>query len=162
MEAFGLSQRLGISVSEAASIIKQYFDGFATLREYRNQVIAEITKLGYSRTQFGRIRPFPDLATSSGPQRAAAERQAVNAPIQGLAADIFKLALVRLDEALRSANLDAGLVLQVHDEVLVEAPPAEKAQVEDIVRDALTNAATLSVPLDISLHWGENWALAKG
>jgi DNA polymerase-1 len=162
MEAFGLSQRLGIPVSEAASVIKQYFDGFPTLRDYRNSVIAEITKLGYSRTQFGRVRPFPDLATSSGPQKAAAERQAVNAPIQGLAADIFKLALVRLDAALADAGLQSRLVLQVHDEVLVESPPAECDDVEKITLDALANAAELSVPLDVSMHWGDNWADAKG
>ena len=162
MEAFGLSQRLGITVSEAASVIKQYFDGFPTLRDYRNSVIAEITKTGYSRTEFGRIRPFPDLATASGPQRAAAERQAVNAPIQGLAADIFKIALVRLDEALRREKLAARLVLQVHDEVLVEAPKKEQKAVGQLVIDAMSNAAELSVPLDVSMHWGDNWADAKG
>jgi DNA polymerase-1 len=162
MEAFGLSQRLGIPVSEAASVIKQYFDGFPTLRDYRNTVIAEITKLGYSRTEFGRVRPFPDLATSSGPQKAAAERQAVNAPIQGLAADIFKLALVRLDSALADAGLASRLVLQVHDEVLVESPLDECDQVEKITLDALAHAAELSVPLDVSMHWGDNWADAKG
>lgn len=86
----------------------------------------------------------------------------MNAGIQGLAADIFKLALVRLDDVLRSNNLAARLVLQVHDEVLVEAPPSEVSRVESLVREALEHAATLSVPLDVSIHWGENWALAKG
>ena len=86
----------------------------------------------------------------------------MNAGIQGLAADIFKLALVRLDEVLRSSNLEARLVLQVHDEVLVEAPPAETEKVETLVREALEHAAHLSVPLDVSIHWGDNWALAKG
>jgi DNA polymerase-1 len=86
----------------------------------------------------------------------------MNAGIQGLAADIFKSALVRLDHHLMSEHLEARLILQVHDEVLVESPPSEKAQVESIILDALTNAASLSVPLEISLHWGENWAAAKG
>ena len=86
----------------------------------------------------------------------------MNAGIQGLAADIFKFALVRLDRELSAGGLDARLILQVHDEVLVEAPPSEKDRVEAIVRDALTNAATLSVPLEVSLAWGENWAAAKG
>jgi DNA polymerase I len=123
--------------------------------------IATVRDREYSRTEFGRIRPFPDLKTASGPQRLAAERQAMNAGIQGLAADIFKLALVRLDEALRAAEVRAGLVLQVHDEVLVESPPEEEDDVEAMVRDCLVHAATLTVPLDVSVHWGDNWSSAK-
>jgi DNA polymerase-1 len=162
MEAFGLSRRLGVPVSSAKEIMDKYFAGFPSLRAYMDNTIKEIRNKGYSRTEFGRIRPFPDLATAVGPQRQAAERQAMNAGIQGLAADIFKSALVRLDHHLMSEHLEARLILQVHDEVLVESPPSEKAQVESIILDALTNAASLSVPLEISLHWGENWAAAKG
>lgn len=162
MEAFGLGQRLGISVSEAKAIMDQYFDGFPTLRAYTERAVAEARDTGYSRTEFGRLRPFPDLATATGPQRAAAERQAMNAGIQGLAADIFKLGLVRVDEALRTGGHAARVVLQVHDEVILEAPPEEKSAVESLVRDALTGAADLSVPLEVSLAWGANWAAAKG
>ena len=162
MEAFGLSQRIGISVGEAKAIMDRYFEGFPSLRAYMERTINEIRNVGYSRTEFGRIRPFPDLATAVGPQRQAAERQAMNAGIQGLAADIFKSALVRLDHALRDAQLEARLILQVHDEVLVEAPPGERDRVSDIIVDSLTNAADLRVPLEVSLHWGENWAAAKG
>jgi DNA polymerase-1 len=162
MESFGLSQRLGVPVSSAKDIMEKYFAGFPNLRAYMDNVIKEIRAKGYSRTEFGRIRPFPDLATAVGPQRQAAERQAMNAGIQGLAADIFKSALVRLDRRLTSEGLEGRLILQVHDEVLVEAPPKEKGRVEGIILDALTNAATLSVPLEISLDWGENWAAAKG
>jgi DNA polymerase-1 len=162
MEAFGLSQRLGVPVSSAKEIMDKYFAGFPSLRAYMDATIKEIRTQGYSRTEFGRIRPFPDLATAVGPQRLAAERQAMNSGIQGLAADIFKSALVRLDRRLTSEGLAARLILQVHDEVLVEAPPAEHDQVERIILDALVNAAHLSVPLEISLHWGENWAAAKG
>jgi len=162
MEAFGLSQRLGVPVSSAKEIMEKYFAGFPNLRAYMDNVIKEIRAKGYSRTEFGRIRPFPDLATAVGPQRQAAERQAMNAGIQGLAADIFKSALVRLDRRLTAEGLEARLILQVHDEVLVEAPPGEKQRVVEIILDALTNAATLSVPLEISLDWGENWAAAKG
>ena len=162
MEAYGLSQRLGVSVSAAKEVMDKYFAGFPSLRAYMDATIKDIRNKGYSRTEFGRIRPFPDLATAVGPQRQAAERQAMNAGIQGLAADIFKFALVRLDRELSAGGLDARLILQVHDEVLVEAPPSEKDRVEAIVRDALTNAATLSVPLEVSLAWGENWAAAKG
>jgi DNA polymerase-1 len=162
MEAFGLSQRLGVPVSSAREIMEKYFAGFPSLRSYMDATITEIRNQGYSRTQYGRIRPFPDLATAVGPQRQAAERQAMNAGIQGLAADVFKSALVRLDRALRAADLEARLVLQVHDEVLVEAPLSEKERVGEIIVDSLTNAAHLSVPLEVSLHWGDNWATAKG
>jgi len=162
MEAFGLSRRLGVPVSAAKEIMDKYFSGFPSLRAYMDQTIKDIRAKGYSRTEFGRIRPFPDIATATGPQRQAAERQAMNSGIQGLAADIFKSALVRLDRQLRAENLAARLILQVHDEVVVEAPPEEKARVEVVILDALTNAASLSVPLEVTLHWGENWAAAKG
>ena len=162
MESFGLSQRLGISVSAAKEIMEKYFAGFPTLRRYMDDTIKQVRAQGYSRTEFGRIRPFPDLATASGPQRAAAERQAMNAGIQGLAADIFKSALVRLDHRLRDEGLEARLILQVHDEVLVEAPPGESERVETAIREALTQVASLSVPLEVSLHWGDSWAAAKG
>ena len=162
MEAFGLSQRLGVTVSSAKEIMEKYFAGFPSLRAYMDATIAEIRQQGFSRTEFGRIRPFPDLATAVGPQRQAAERQAMNAGIQGLAADIFKSALVRLDRALSAKRLEARLILQVHDEVLVEAPPHEHDSVEAIIIDSLTNAAHLSVPLEVTLHWGDNWATAKG
>jgi len=162
MEAFGLSQRLGVPVSAAKEIMDKYFAGFPTLRRYMDDTIKEVRAQGFSRTEFGRIRPFPDLATATGPQRAAAERQAMNAGIQGLAADIFKSALVRLDHRLTDEDLQARLILQVHDEVLVEAPPEECAQVETAIMDALTEVAQLSVPLEVSLHWGDSWAAAKG
>ena len=162
MEAYGLSQRLGLTVSAAREIMDRYFAGFPSLREYMESTIKEIRSKGYSRTEFGRIRPFPDLATAVGPQRQGAERQAMNAGIQGLAADVFKSALVRLDRRLTEEKLDARLILQVHDEVLVEAPAKEKDQVSSIMIDSLTNAATLSVPLEVSLSWGDNWAAAKG
>jgi DNA polymerase-1 len=142
--------------------MNKYFDGFPSLRNYLDNIVKEIRNQGYSRTEFGRIRPFPDLATAVGPQRQAAERQAMNAGIQGLAADIFKSALVRLDRQLTSEGLEARLILQVHDEVVVEAPVSEQERVSAIMIDALTNAATLSVPLEVSLNWGENWAAAKG
>ena len=162
MEAFGLSQRLGITVGAAKEIMDKYFKGFPSLRKYMDDTISDVRNKGYSRTEFGRIRPFPDLATAVGPQRQAAERQAMNAGIQGLAADIFKSALVRLDRGLFEAKLEAKLILQVHDEVLVEAPESEKVQVEQIMLHALQEAGKLSVPLEVSLHWGANWAEAKG
>ncbi len=161
MEAFGLSQRLGIPVADARAVMERYFEGFPSLRRFMDRTISEIRAQGFSRTEFGRIRPFPDLATAVGAQRQAAERQAMNAGIQGLAADVFKSALVRLDHALADAGLDARLVLQVHDEVLVEAPGDERESVARIVRESLEHAAALSVPLEVSLAWGDNWAVAK-
>ena len=162
MEAFGLSRRLGVPVSTAKEMMDKYFTGFPSLRAYMDQTIKDIRAKGYSRTEFGRIRPFPDMATASGAHRLAAERQAMNSGIQGLAADIFKSALVRLDRELRATGLQGRLILQVHDEVVVEAPPEEKERVGAVIIDALTNAASLSVPLEVTLHWGENWAAAKG
>jgi DNA polymerase-1 len=162
MEAFGLSRRLGIPVSDAKAIMNRYFEGFPSLREYLDAIVRQIRVDGFSRTELGRVRPFPDLVNAVGAQRLAIERQAMNAGIQGLAADIFKSALVRLDRQLRAEGLEARLILQVHDEVVVEAPPAEKERVSEVIIDALTNAASLSVPLEVSLNWGENWAAAKG
>jgi len=162
MEAFGLSQRLGVPVSAAKEVMDRYFASFPSLRAYMDATLKQVRTQGYSRTEFGRIRPFPDLATAHGPQRQAAERQAMNAGIQGLAADVFKSALVRLDRRLHAEGLAARLILQVHDEVLVEAPPEEKERVESIILDALIHAAELSVTLEVSLAWGENWAAAKG
>ena len=162
MEAFGLSQRLGLTVANARAIMDRYFEGFPTLRHYMDETVRQIRERGYSRTELGRIRPFPDLATATGPQRQAAERQAMNAGIQGLAADVFKSALVRLDDFLRDGGYEARLILQVHDEVLVEAPREERDAVGAVIVDALVNAAALTVPLDVSLRWGENWAQAKG
>ncbi len=162
MEAFGLSQRMGVTVSAAKDVMDRYFESFPTLRRYMESTVREIRERGYSRTELGRIRPFPDLATATGAQRQAAERQAMNAGIQGLAADVFKSALVRLDHGLRDDQRAARMVLQVHDEVVVEAPPDEQDRVGAIIVDALTHAARLSVPLEISLHWGSSWAAAKG
>ncbi len=162
MESFGLSQRLGLPVVHAREVMDRYFATFPTVRDYMDRTVAEIRERGYSRTEFGRIRPFPDLATATGAPRAAAERQAMNAGIQGMAADVFKSALVRLDQALAAGPWRSRLVLQVHDEVVVEVPEDERDAVGEVITVALTEAATLSVPLEISLRWGRDWASAKG
>ncbi len=162
MESFGLSRRLGLPVAHAREIMERYFAGFPTVRQYMDQTVAEIRERGYSRTEWGRIRPFPDLATATGAQRAAVERQAMNAGIQGMAADVFKSALVRLDRALSAGPWRSRLVLQVHDEVVVEVPEEERLEVGPVITTALTEAASLSVPLEISLRWGRDWAAAKG
>jgi DNA polymerase I len=162
MEAYGLAQRLAIPVDEAAQILKAYFDGFPNVKVYMDRVVAEARDRGYTETLFGRRRLIPELQSGRYQLRAAGERQAMNAGIQGLAADIFKVALVRLDAGLAEAGLSSRLVLQVHDEVILEVPPDEEDAAASAVISAMTGAAELSVPLTVNLHWGANWAEAKG
>jgi DNA polymerase-1 len=162
MEAYGLSQRLGVPVEEAAAIMEKYFGAFPLVRQYMDATVADAKIRGATRTQFGRIRPLPDLHASNYRLRQAAERQAMNAGIQGLAADIFKLALVRLDGDLEQHALTSRLVLQVHDEVIVEVAPGEEHEAHRLTESALTGAADLSVPLTISVATGPSWAAAKG
>jgi DNA polymerase-1 len=162
MEAYGLSQRLGIAVEEAAAIMESYFGAFPQVKRYMDNTVGEAKIRGATRTMFGRLRPLPDLHAANYRLRMAAERQAMNAGIQGLAADIFKLALVRLDRDLEAAGLEARLVLQVHDEVIVEMPPGEEDDVRRLTESSLTGAADLKVPLTISVATGPSWAAAKG
>jgi DNA polymerase I len=163
MESYGLAQRLGIPVDEAAAILKAYFEGFPNVRAYMDRVVAEARDRGYTETLFGRRRLIPELQSGRYQIRAAGERQAMNAGIQGLAADIFKVALVRLDARLDEGHgLTSRLVLQVHDEVIVEVPPDEEEAAAEVVTEAMTGAADLRVPLTINLSWGDTWADAKG
>jgi len=161
MEAYGLSQRLGVPVEEAAAIMESYFGAFPLVKQYMDHAVADAKIEGATRTLFGRIRPLPDLLSSNYRVRQAAERQAMNAGIQGLAADIFKLALVRLDRDLEAEKLASRLVLQVHDEVIVEVAPGEEEDVRRLTESALTGAADLRVPLTISMALGPSWAAAK-
>jgi DNA polymerase-1 len=161
MEAYGLAQRLGVGLDEASEILEHYFSAFPAVRSYMENSVTEARRRGYTATELGRRRYIPELASDNHRIRLAAERQAMNAGIQGLAADIFKLALVRLDAALEDGGYAARIVLQVHDEVLVEVPAAEHDSVETIVRQAMENAYPLSVPLEVHLSWGTTWAAAK-
>jgi DNA polymerase-1 len=162
MESYGLSQRLGVPVEEAAAIMDSYFGAFPRVKAFMDESVAEARDRGATRTQFGRLRPLPDLHASNYRLRQAAERQAMNAGIQGLAADIFKVALVRLDREFEDATMASRLVLQVHDEVIVEVAPGEEAEASRLTELALTSAADLKVPLTISMHSGLSWAAAKG
>jgi DNA polymerase I len=162
MEAFGLARRLGSDVGEAREIMDRYFEAFPGVKGYMDRAVAEAYSQGFTRTELGRIRPLPELFSSNRNVKQAAERQAMNAGIQGLAADVFKVALVRLDHRLSAEGLEARIVLQVHDEVLVEAPPSERGEVEAAVLEELSGAAQLAVPLEVSLGWGESWGAAKG
>jgi len=162
MEAYGLSQRLGVPVEEAKEILDAYFGGFPSVRDYMEQAVEEARVNGYTVTTFGRRRPLPDLVSPNHQVRQAAERQAMNAGIQGLAADLFKMALIRLDSGLETGGYRSDLVLQVHDEVLVDVDPDEAEAVEALTREALTGAAELDVPLKVAMAWGSSWAEAKG
>jgi DNA polymerase-1 len=161
MEAYGLSQRLAIPVSEAAGILDAYFAAFPRVKAYMDAAVHEARRNQYTETLFKRRRLIPELLSDNFRIRQAGERQAMNAAIQGLAADIFKIALVRIDERLESSGLAARLVLQVHDEVIVESPSGEREQVNDLVLDAMRNAASLDVPLEVNAAWGPTWAEAK-
>ncbi|MEZ5383108.1 MAG: DNA polymerase I [Microthrixaceae bacterium] len=161
MEAYGLGQRLSIPTGEAQEILDAYFEGFPNVRSYMDAAVAEAREKGYTETLFGRRRQIPELASRVRAIRQAGERQAMNAGIQGLAADIFKLALVRLDAALEERGGTARLILQVHDEVVLEVPPAEEAEVTKVVEDAMVGAFDLRVPLAVNLAFGDTWADSK-
>jgi len=162
MEAYGLAQRLNIPTGEAAEILEAYFEAFPSVRSYMDRAVAEARERGYTETLFGRRRQIPELASSNRQIRQAGERQAMNAGIQGLAADIFKVALINLDRQLDDALLSSRIVLQVHDEILVEAPVHEVPQVADLVRSTMTSAYELRVPLEVDLKVASTWAEAKG
>ena len=161
MESYGLSQRLNIPFEEAAGILDAYFVAFPNVKAYMDRTVIEARMRGYTETLFGRRRPIPELSNSNFRIRQAGERQAMNAGIQGLAADIFKVALVRVDQALIDAGVASRIVLQVHDEVLVEVPEAEREEVGPLVIDLMRHAAELNVPLEVNVAWGDTWADAK-
>ncbi|HEX6425686.1 MAG TPA: DNA polymerase I [Acidimicrobiales bacterium] len=162
MEAYGLGQRLNIPTEEAALILAAYFEAFPAVRDYMERTVAEARQRGYTETLFGRRRQIPELSSPNYRIRQAGERQAMNAGIQGLAADIFKVALVRIETALEEAGMASRLILQVHDEVLLDVPPAEHDPAAKLVVEAMSAAVDLSVPLEVNLSFGDTWADAKG
>ncbi len=161
MEAYGLGQRLNIPTEEAADILAAYFEAFPAVKAYMESTVAEARERGYTETLFGRRRQIPELSSSNFRIRQAGERQAMNAGIQGLAADIFKVALVRIDQALVDQERGSRLILQVHDEVILEVPPSELEEVEELVVETMSSAFDLSVPLDVNVSTGHTWAAAK-
>ena len=161
MEAYGLSQRLGVGVDEAAEILAQYFAAFPNVKQYMERSVAEARARGYTETLLGRRRYLPELDSSNYRVRQAAERQAMNAGIQGLAADIFKVALVRLDEALEARGLASRIVLQVHDEILVEAVSEERDEAIALTVASMEHAFELRVPLSVHVAVGDSWAAGK-
>ncbi len=161
MEAYGLGQRLGIPVSEAAEILDAYFAAFPSVKDYMERTVAEARERGYTETLFGRRRSIPELSSSNFRIRQAGERQAMNAGIQGLAADIFKVALVRLDRALTERAMRSRIILQVHDEVILECPPEEIDEAKALTIEVMGNAFDLRVPLAVNISTGRSWADAK-
>ncbi|MGI9604815.1 MAG: DNA polymerase I [Acidimicrobiales bacterium] len=161
MEAYGLAQRLNIAVEEATEILDAYFEAFPAVRKYMDDTVAEARERGYTETLFGRRRKIPELSASNFRVRQAGERQAMNAGIQGLAADIFKVALVNLDAELRDGTHESRLVLQVHDEVILEVTPGERDEIAELVTRVMGDAFDLRVPLAVNLAFGPTWADAK-
>jgi len=162
MEAYGLAQRLNIAVSEAAEILDSYFEAFPSVKQYMDDTVEQARERGYTETLFGRRRQIPELSSGNRQVRQAGERQAMNAGIQGLAADIFKVALVRLDKAIEDEGLDTRIVLQVHDEIILETPDAEVERASELTRSVMRDAFDLRVPLEIDLQVADTWADAKG
>ncbi len=161
MEAYGLGQRLNIPTDEAAQILDAYFDAFPAVKQYMDDTVALARERGYTETLFGRRRQIPELSSSNFRIRQAGERQAMNAGIQGLAADIFKVALVKLDRALVEHRRASRLILQVHDEVILEVTPGEHDVMAALVPDVMGAAFDLRVPLEVNLSFGPTWADAK-
>ncbi len=161
MEAYGLGQRLAIPTSEAADILDAYFAAFPAVKAYMDDTVKEARQRGYTETLFGRRRQIPELSSSNFRIRQAGERQAMNAGIQGLAADIFKVALVNLDEQLEASDLESRIILQVHDEIVVEVPEGERDTMETMTTNVMGEAFELRVPLEVNLTFAKTWADAK-
>lgn len=160
LSAFGLSQQLGIDPSEASELMETYFSRFDKVREYLKGVVERARNDGYTETMFGRRRYLPDLLSDNRVVRQAAERMALNAPIQGTAADIIKIAMIHLEREISNLGTTSRLLLQVHDELVLEVVKEEKDLIEKTVREAMMNAATLKVPLSVSVGFGSDWDTA--
>lgn len=160
LSAFGLSKQLGISQSEAKNLMTGYFERFGKVRDYLRDSVAKAKEDGYTETIFGRRRPFPDLNSNNRVARQNAERAALNAPIQGSAADIIKIAMITVDQRMRDAGMRSRMLLQVHDELVFEVVDGEFSSLENLVREEMASAAELSVPLDVSVGRGANWQAA--
>lgn len=161
ISSFGLSQDLSITPKEAAAYIEQYFATYPKVKEFLDGLVKEAREKGYVTTLFGRRRPIPELSSSNFMQRSFGERVAMNSPIQGTAADIIKIAMIRVWKALKEAGLRSRLILQVHDELVIETFRPEEEQVRRILTENMKAAADLAVSLEVDLHTGDNWYEAK-
>jgi len=161
MAAFTLGKELGVPTAEAKAYVDSYFAQFPSVRACLDGVLAEARRTKEVRTIFGRVRPIPDIAASNGAVRSNAERMALNAPFQGSAADVIKIAMIRLDKALAERRLASRLILQVHDELVLESPDAEVGAVSELVREVMEGAADLKVRLSVEVGFGRDWLSAK-
>ncbi len=157
LSAYGLSQQLGIDTGEAKGLMAEYFERFGGVRDYLQGVVAQARRTEYTETLLGRRRYLPDLMSSNRQRREMAERMALNAPIQGSAADIIKMAMLNVERALAAEGLRSRMLLQVHDELVLEVAPGEQAALEELVRTQMGGAMELSVPLDVSVGLGRSW-----
>jgi len=161
ISSFGLSQDLSITKKEAAQYIDNYFNTYPGIKKFLDDAVASGKEKGYVTTLFGRRRPIPELSSGNFMQRSFGERVSMNSPIQGTAADIMKIAMINVQRRLTEANMKSRLVLQVHDELLIEAHESEVEQVKEILAYEMEHAAKLSVPLDVDMHTGKTWYEAK-
>jgi DNA polymerase-1 len=157
LSAFGLSQNLGIEPGEAKQFINAYFDKYKGVRAFIDRTLEEARREQKVRTLFGRVRPIPDINSKNANLRGFAERTAVNTPLQGTAADLIKMAMIRIDAALRERGLKSRMTLQVHDELVFEVPEREIEVMRTLVREQMENVHSLTVPLLVEIGVGKNW-----
>jgi DNA polymerase-1 len=160
MSAFGLSKQLGISLKMAKTYIDNYFERYEGVKRFIDQTLVEANRLKQTSTLLGRIRLLPDISSTNNNVRQAAERTAINTPIQGSAADLIKLAMIHIDSAFRDKKLKSAMLLSVHDELVFEVPPEERDTVTVLVKEIMENIWDLKVPLKVNVAVGENWAEA--
>ena len=157
ISAFGLSNDLDISRKEAQGYIDSYFEKYPKIKEFLDTTVAEAKEKGYTKTLFGRIRPIPELSSSNFMQRQFGERVAMNSPIQGTAADIIKIAMIRVHDRLKAEGLKSKLILQVHDELLIETKEAEKDEVIKLLEEEMRGAVDMKVSMEVGTEWGYDW-----
>jgi DNA polymerase-1 len=158
---FGLAQRTGLTRAQAKKVIEDYYQTYTGVRGYMEEIPRQVRESGVVKTIFGRIRPIPDINNRSHALRARAEREAINAPIQGTAADLVKIAMIRVHERLRREKLGARMMLQVHDELLLEVPEGEIDRTTEVVRAEMESVHALAVPQVVDVGIGDNWMEAK-
>ncbi|MEO7660595.1 MAG: DNA polymerase, partial [Pyrinomonadaceae bacterium] len=161
VEAFGLSQRVGISRSEAKQVIADYFETYKGIREYMDRTPVEAREKGFVESLYGRRRYFASINDRNFAVRSRAEREAINMPVQGTASDIVKVAMIRVANALKKEKLETKMIMQVHDELLFEAPESEINQASELIKREMEAAATLDVPLTVEIGIGDDWMNAK-
>ena len=157
ISAFGLADRLHISQAEARALIENYNQSFPKIRQFMNQLMEDARANGYVETLLGRRRYIRDIDSSNGLLRKAAERNAINAPIQGTAADLIKIAMINIHREFKKRNLKSKMILQVHDELVFEVYKDEMSEVQDIVKNLMENAMHLEVNLEVSMNFGNSW-----